>query len=236
MAAATGGASAEDAPFAQIAPQRTGGSAFVVFWGQDLDAISRFTSAGAKIRPLRPIGDDRLVLLASAGGGTWMDRRALALRRESDSGSFRAHLSAGTELVLAGGSLGLFLGSEYWRETGTDPVGAVLRRDRRWGLRGQIDWWSNPTPDTLLTATLVASGAKRDLWTRAAFGWRVGGWGFVGPEATLSASSDSRKVRFGAHWSELEFSGFRFRLGAGWSRESGQRAGAYLSLGGYRPF
>ena len=204
---------------------------------------SRHASIGFKARPFRPLGDDRFVLLASFGHGDWREQGKLALRRESDSRKSHVRLLAGTELSIGGGTLGLFAGPEYFWERAVDPVGTVLRRERLWGLRGQVDWWSHPTPETLLVVNVAAGTAKRDIWSRALFGWKPSGgsasasfiWGYVGPEISFSAAPDSRKFRVGAHWSEWGFSGFRFRMSGGFSREDG-RPSVYLTFGSYRAF
>lgn len=223
-----------DAPLASGRP-----SAFVLFSGDEADRASSYASAGFKVRPFRPLGEDRFVLLASAGHGYWRETGPLRLGRASDSEKFGASLLAGTEWSLAGGALGLFAGPEFFSERLVDPVGAVIRKERRWGLRVQADWWSNPTPETMLAVNVAAGTARRDVWSRVAWGWRIGPatsrWGFAGPEAAFSAAPHDWKIRLGAHWSEWGVFGFRFRLSGGYSQENG-RPSVYLTFGGYRVF
>lgn len=212
----------------------------VLFAGTELDAANSYGSAGFKARPFRPLGVDRFVVAGALGGGSWRETNALALKRESDSRKFSAYLLGGAELAVAGGSLGLFAGPDYFQETATDPRGITLRRERRFGVRVHVDWWSHPTPGTLLTLNIAAGSAKRDIWSRAAFGWSLGEpgsiWGFAGPEVSLYAARDSTKARIGIHWSELGRAGFKFRISAGLLKETGHRAGPYLSIGGYYGF
>ncbi|MBN9062453.1 MAG: hypothetical protein BGP06_08205 [Rhizobiales bacterium 65-9] len=219
------------------APPTTGPFPFVLFAGSELDPWNRYATGGFKLRPFHALGKDGFIILAAAGGGVWRETRDLALNRESDSRKFGAYALAGTELAIAGGSLGLFAGPEYFRETATDPRGVVLRRERRVGLRAHADWWSHPTERMLLTANAAAGSARKDIWMRLAFGWGLGAkgspWGFAGPEISYYASPDSTKARIGLHWSELGRGGFRFRISGGLSKESGRKPGAYLTIGGY---
>ncbi|WP_342361630.1 cellulose biosynthesis protein BcsS [Terrarubrum flagellatum] len=212
----------------------------VLFTGQEFDRANIYASGGFKWRPFKPLGEDRFIVVGAIGGGRWRETRPLALRRESDSWKFAAHLLVGAEFLVAGGSLGVFVGPEYFQETAVDPIGATLRRERRFGFRIHGDWWSQPTPTMLLTANIAAGTAKQDVWSRIAFGWRVNPakelWGYLGPELSLYAAKDSTKVRVGAHWSEFGLGGFKFRVSAGALKEDGRRVGPYLTVGGYRGF
>ncbi len=212
----------------------------VLFTGQEMSGDGGHASGGFKLRPLHRFGDSRFVVIGAVGYGRWRETGQLALNRESQSVSARAHGLAGMEFELWGGSLGLFAGLEYFQERAADPRGILLRSERRLGARVQIDWWSHPTTDTMLTLNLAAGTAKRDLWTRAAYGWRLGAagsqWGFAGPEIGFSASPRLARFRLGAHWSEMAFMGLRLRASGGVSQEGGRKAGAYATVGSYRTF
>ena len=215
-------------------------SAFVLFMGSEFDRANNFYAIGFKARPFRPLGENRFVLIGSIGGGSWRETGELALNRESDSRKFNAYALGGAEFNIVGGSLGLFAGPEFYREKAIDPRGVALRRERRFGMRAHADWWSHPTSATLLTLNVAMGSAKRDVWSRVAFGWRIGPetsiWGFAGPEISFSTSPTSRKARIGAHWSEFGAAKFRFRLSGGASKESGRGMGPYMTLGGYYAF
>jgi hypothetical protein len=191
-------------------------SGLVVFSGQETDQASRRFSGGFKLRPLRLFGQDRFILTGAISGGAWRETGALRLMRESDSQNTRFHILGGSEFRLWGGDLGVVAGPELFREAAVDPRGRLLRQEKRVGVRLQLDWWRQPTPATLLTANLAAGTAKRDLWSRASIGWRVGGaessWGFIGPEASFSAYPGGARARIGAHWTEFGYRGYRFRV------------------------
>lgn len=215
-------------------------SALALFAGTELDAANSYGSIGFKARPLRPWGADRFIVVGALGGGYWRETNALALKRESDSRKLSAYLLAGAEFAIAGGSLGLFAGPEYFREAATDPRGITLRRERRFGARIHVDWWSHPTPTTLLAVNVAAGSARRDIWSRAAYGWALAApdsiWGFAGPEISLYAARSGVTTRIGLHWSEFGRAKFKFRISAGLLKETGHRARPYLSLGGYYSF
>jgi hypothetical protein len=212
----------------------------VLFTGQEMSGGGGHASGGFKLRPLQMLGERRFAIIGAVGSGQRRETGRLALNRESESASARAHGLVGMEFDVWGGNLGLFAGAEYFQERAADPRGVVLRSERRIGARAQVDWWSHPTPETLLTLNLSVGTAKRDLWARVAYGWRLGAadlvQGFAGPEIAFSAAPRLARIRAGAHWSEIAFMGLKLRASGGVSKESGRRAGIYLTFGSYRAF
>ena len=94
------------------------------------------------------------------------------------------------------------------------------------GLHGQIDLWANPTPDTLLTGTLIAGTSQMSLWVRNSAGWRIAPGLFVGPEVTAYVTPTYNEARFGAHLTGLSLGLVQLRLSAGWQQDDAHRQGA----------
>ncbi|MET0606722.1 MAG: cellulose biosynthesis protein BcsS [Beijerinckiaceae bacterium] len=215
-------------------------SAFVLFSGQEGDLSQSRSSGGFKLRPFRPLGEDRFILAGVSGGGVWRERREVASPRESFRQNSYWRLFAGVEAPIASGTFSFLIGPEFFREMALDRNGAVVRNERRAGVRLQIDWWSHPWPSALVTASLAAGSAKLDLWARASFGWQIGigeeTWGFLGPEASFSVHPRGAWTNLGAHWSEFAWRGYRIRASAGLSLERGKKAGPYVAMTSYRAF
>ncbi len=105
--------------------------------------------------------------------------------------------------------------------------GRVSRFSRpRLGARGQVEVWAHPTPETLLTGTLVAGSVRSSVWARASAGWRLSDKAYLGPEVTVYATPTYSEVRWGAHVTGVALGIVNLRLSGGWMHDDAHRHGS----------
>lgn len=96
----------------------------------------------------------------------------------------------------------------------------------RLGVRGQLEIWWNPTPDTLLTTTVVAGSARNSIWARASAGIRLFDKTFVGPEVTVYTTPTYRETRIGLHLTGPRIGIVNLRLSGGVMTDEGRKPNA----------
>jgi hypothetical protein len=127
--------------------------------------------------------------------------------------------------------LSAFIGPEILHEQLTVAGRAYRFSEPRYGAKGQVELWSNPTPETLLTATLVGTTANLALWARGSAGIRVRPGLFVGPEVTSYVTGTYRETKVGAHLTGFQFGLLQGRASAGWMiTDDGRPGSPYMSL------
>jgi hypothetical protein len=99
------------------------------------------------------------------------------------------------------------------------------------GLRVGGDLWYQPSSQTMVSLGVSASNIGNNYWSRVAFGWRLAGLAWIGPEAQALGGGRYRQVRFGAHATALRFGAFEWTFGLGHARDSDDRDGFYASFG-----
>ena len=99
------------------------------------------------------------------------------------------------------------------------------------GARTAVDLWFEPTPATMIAADASLSSIATSYSARAALGWRLHDWFYLGPEAQTFACIGFRQARFGVHLTGLKTHQFEWSAAAGWSGDSDHRSGPYLRLG-----
>ncbi|MGL5736685.1 MAG: cellulose biosynthesis protein BcsS, partial [Beijerinckiaceae bacterium] len=207
----------------------------VIFSSFEADDFSRYGGAGFKWRPSFVDKETGFAVIAAAGHAQWRDQRINAAGLEETVPTTRGSLLIGRDFRIGTGILGLYGGIEYIRETAFDPFSDLLRRSSRAGARVQIDWWQRPSERSLFTLNVSAGTAKREVWARAAYGYDLFGFGFIGPELAVSASRKDTIWRGGLHISEIPLRGLKLRIAAGAAHQRG-RTGAYLSIANYYRF
>ncbi len=131
-------------------------------------------------------------------------------------GTFEAKLFAGPDL-------------EYHRLLPDDPSNAL--RGRSLGLRAAIDIWYEPTLQTMIAADASYSTIVGDYTGRLAFGWRLLGLFYLGPEAQVYGGDGYRQYRFGVHITSFKTGKREWFAAFGGSIDTDQRASPYLRLG-----
>jgi hypothetical protein len=66
---------------------------------------------------------------------------------------------------------------------------------------------------------------------RAAVGWRLHDWFYLGPEAQTFACIGFTQTRFGLHLTGLKTQQLEWSAVAGWARDSDRRSSPYLRIG-----
>jgi len=116
-----------------------------------------------------------------------------------------------------------------------DPANRLRGSDI--GARFALEFWYEPTPDTMMVGEVSLSTIATNNSARIAYGWRVPddvigiGDYYVGPEAQYFASDGYRHWRFGAHVTGLKADGHEWSAAAGFARDSDERSSPYLRLG-----
>lgn len=198
----------------------------VLFASADIGR-SIFVSGGSKQTLVGPLDRTGFALMEATGLGFTRERYrdgvvdVPALRLVQQAG-----LMAGHQWSLDRVFLAAFTGPEVHREQVTIGSRLYTFAQPRLGWRGQIELWSNPTPDTLVTSTVVAGTTRTYLWVRASGGLRALGSAFVGPEITAYVTPTYSELRVGAHVTGLAAGLVSLRVSGGWMTDEAHRRGS----------
>jgi hypothetical protein len=99
------------------------------------------------------------------------------------------------------------------------------------GLRVGGDIWYQPTDMMMATASVSASTIGPNIWARAAFGWRLFNWAWVGPEASAFGDHSYSELRIGIHATAFKTGLFEWSAGVGHVHDSDHRSGIYGHIG-----
>lgn len=226
---ATGAALATDLDrllFVRPEDQRT------VLFGQVDVARSVFVSVGSKQTLVGPLDRTGFVVLETTGFGITREivgvggRDVPATRLTTQTSVLVGHQWNLGRVFLSG-----FVGPEILHEQLTLAGVAYRFSQPRYGAKGQIELWANPTPDTLLTGTVVGSTTNGSVWARGSAGYRIGPDLFAGPEIGAYATETYRETKVGAHLTGFRWGIVQGRASAGWMTTDDRRPGSpYLSL------
>ena len=213
-------------------PARAGddGAQFLLFSGADLWRDGQFMHGG---------------LLWSPGG---LDRDGLIVKLIASGGRYRYRSGAldnawvtGTEeevQALPGWrfkrdrlELKVFAGLDV-KDDATSPYDPSNRlHGTSVGARAAADLWFEPTPSTMIAADASLSSIVNSYSARAAVGWRLRDWFYLGPEAQTFARVGFTQARIGLHLTGLKTGPFEWSAAAGWSADSDHRSSPYLRIG-----
>jgi hypothetical protein len=136
---------------------------------------------------------------------------------------------AGYQWALPQTMLGLFAGFEF--DARNDIEGRARIES---GVRLQGEIWSNPTPQTMLSITMIASSIKPSFWARGAYGFEIREGLYIGPEiSTYATDDDYKEGRLGLHITGIKLGPLHFRLSGGGWKDTDQKRGGYGQLTGY---
>ena len=189
----------------------------------------------------------------SYGGMLWspggLDREGFTFKALIGSGSYRYRSGALGDATVTGQQfsgfalpgwrfvsgktfLTLFAGVDvqHHRTTPFDPGNNLIGTHA--GIRGALEFWHEPDPNTMIAADASVSSIGTSYTARAAFGWRIPGAFYVGPEVGGFASGDTYKqFRVGLHVTGFRFAFVEWSAAAGWATDSDHRDGFYARLG-----
>jgi hypothetical protein len=127
--------------------------------------------------------------------------------------------------------LALFLGVELQsHHLSPDDFGNRVR-GAHVGVRTGADLWWEPTAATMVSASASWGSVGTSYWTRAAFGWRVFGAFYLGPEVHAMGDGKYEQWRAGLHATAFKAAGFEWSAGAGFVEDSDHRSGLYGRIG-----
>ena len=193
---------------------------------------SVFLTAGSKQTLVGPLDRTGFVLMETSGFGLtrerfWRDGADLpATRFTTQTSVVVGHQWNLPRLFLAG-----FLGPEILHEQLT-VAGQVYRFSQpRYGVKAQLELWSNPTRDTLLTATVVGTTTNASLWARGSAGYRVATDLYAGPEITAYVTETYQETKLGVHATGWRLGILQGRVSGGWMITDERRPGSpYVSV------
>jgi hypothetical protein len=189
----------------------------------------------------------------SFGGGLWspggIDRQGLTFKLLGGAGTYRYLSGALGDVEVTGRQFTGFAMAGYrfvedkmivtvfagldvqnHRLTPDDPANHL--RGTHAGIRGAIEFWHEPDAQSMWAADASASSVGPSYSWRIAVGWRVFDTFYLGPEAAAFAGGDAyRQLRAGLHVTGFRAAAVEWSLGAGWLRDTSDRAGFYGRLG-----
>lgn len=193
---------------------------------------SVFLSGGSKQSLIGPLDRPGFLALESSGFGYTRETLRLgSLRIPVDRYTYQSSVLGGYQHMFGPLYVAAYAGPELRTEQ-LAYAGSFARFSQpRLGVRGQIEVWYNPTPDTLLTTTVVASSASSSIWARVATGIKVWDKIFVGPEATVYTTPTYRESRWGVHLTGPTIGILNLRISGGVMTDDGRRsASPYMGL------
>lgn len=188
---------------------------------------SQFASVGAKQTLTGPLDRTGFVAMESSGYGFTRERfRSETLNLPATRLVQQNALLAGHQWALDGLYVAAYLGPEVKIEQLTIQQRVLRWSEPRTGLRGQAELWAHPTPELLVTGTLVVGTARTSLWGRASTGIQVAKSTYVGPEITVYATPTYTETRLGGHVTGLSLGLLKVRASVGWMVDDDHRRGS----------
>lgn len=212
-------------------PVRAGddGAHFLLFSGADLWRDGAFVHGGLL---WSPGGFDRegFTLQAVISGGTYRYQSgALDVRVTGVEKS--AQLMPGWRFKRDRLEIKIFAGLDIKNDI-TMPFDPSNRlHGTSAGARAAVDLWFEPTPSTMIAADVSLTSIATGYSARAAYGWRLQDWFYLGPEAQTFACLGYSQMRLGAHATALKTGPFEWSAAAGWAVDNDRRSGLYARLG-----
>jgi hypothetical protein len=184
------------------------------------------------------------VLIAPQGGVENSGLRAFIL---GEAGTYKYPLDAttknkgnytGGEFLLGYGfegvnySVTLLAGANVVDHTLSqdDPDNSV--QGTKYGAKGRLLAWINPTPQTLIASDADYSTAFRSYYARMKLGYDMtpNRGIFIGPEAAALGNERFDQWRVGAHITQMKFGKVQMDLSAGFAHDTSVGNGAYTSI------
>lgn len=207
----------------------------ILFSGRDLWRNGAFAYGGFLTAP-GGFDDDGLMLKVLLSGGLYR-------YRAGDLGGEQVAGFEGTTQVLPGFRIKrhgveakVFFGLDVERHKlwPDDPGNRLQGTDL--GVRFAAEFWTEPTPMTMIAASLSLSSIATSNSARLAYGWRIcedlfeDGF-YVGPEAQYFGADGYRHMRLGIHITELKTDNYEWSAAVGYARDSDGIASPYLRFG-----
>lgn len=207
----------------------------ILFSGRDLWRDGIFAYGGFICAP-GGFEDDGLLFKVLLSGGLYR-YQAADLGGETVIGAEAvAQFMPGWRIKRHGVEVKFFFGLDYERHKlwPDDPGNRLQGTDL--GLRMALEFWTEPTPASMIAGDLSLSSIATNWSGRLAYGQRVlqdvlEDGVYLGPEMQYFGSDGYRHIRFGAHITQLKADTYEWSAAAGLARDSEGRSGPYVRLG-----
>lgn len=205
----------------------------ILFSGRDLWRNGAFAYGGVLVAP-SGFDDDGLLFKVLISGGLYRYNSG-HLGENVIGAEWLGQALIGWRIKRSGVETKFFFGPDWERhKLWPDDPGNRLRGIDL-GLRMAAEFWTEPTPNTMLTGELSLSTVATNSSARLATGWRVLDDVFedgiyVGPEVQYFGSDGYRHRRFGAHLTGLKTDTYEWSAAVGWARDSDRRSSPYVRL------
>jgi len=206
------------------------GAQFLLFSGIDLWRDGRFLHGGLQCSP-GGLDREGFTLQLMGSGGQYRYRSG-ALNNDWVIGTEEgANLMPGWRFKRDRLEIKIFAGLDIKNDV-TSPYDPSSRlHGTAVGVRTAVNLWFEPTPSTMVAADTSLTSITTGYSARAAYGWRVKDWFYLGPEAQTFACVGYEQFRFGVHLTGLKTDQWEWSAAAGWAGDSDHRSSPYLRLG-----
>ena len=207
----------------------------MLFSGRDLWRNGTFAYGGFITAP-GGFDDDGLMLKVLLSGGLYRYNAGDLDGARIIGAEGVAQILPGFRIKRFGVEAKVFFGLDVERHKlwPDDPGNRLQGTDL--GMRFAAEFWTEPTPKTMIAASMSLSSIATSNSARLAYGWRVcedifeDGF-YVGPEAQYFGAEGYRHLRLGIHITQLKAENYEWSAGLGFARASDGASGPYVHIG-----
>lgn len=207
----------------------------MLFSGRDLWRNGTFAYGGFITAP-GGFDDDGLMLKVLLSGGLYRYNAGDLDGARVIGAEGVAQILPGFRIKRFGVEAKVFFGLDVERHKlwPDDPGNRLQGTDL--GMRFAAEFWTEPTPKTMVAASLGLSTIATSNSARIAYGWRVCEDMFedglyVGPEVQHFGADGYRHLRLGFHITQLKAERYEWSAGLGIARDSDGVSGPYVRIG-----
>jgi hypothetical protein len=206
------------------------GAQFLLFSGTDLWRDGQFMHGGLLWSPAG-LAREGFTLEAMLSGGRYSYRSGALDNAWVIGADEEAQLLPGWRFKRDRLELKVFAGLDIKNDVTSpyDPSNRLHRASA--AIRTTVNLWFEPTPATMLAADTSLTSIAAGYSVRAAYGWRLRDWFYLGPEAQTFVCVGYSQVWFGLHMTGMKTGEREWSAAAGWSGDSDHRSSPYLRLG-----
>ncbi|MGH6682994.1 MAG: cellulose biosynthesis protein BcsS [Pseudolabrys sp.] len=206
------------------------GAHFLLFSGADLWGDGHFLHGGLLWSP-EGIDQEGFTMRAVISGGTYRYRSGALNNNWVTSTEEEVQVLPGWRFKRDRLELKIFAGVDIKNDV-TSPYDPSSRlHGTSAGVRVAVNLWFEPTPSTMIAADASLTSIATGYSARAAYGWKLRDWFYLGPEAQTFACEGYSQMRLGAHVTGLKTGQFEWSAAAGWANDTDRRSSAYVRFG-----
>lgn len=196
---------------------------WVLFGSADAGS-SVFVSGGSKQALIGPLDRPGFLALETTGIGLTRENVRLGpLRVPVQRFTHQGSVMGGYQHMFGSLYVAAYAGPELQHEQ-IAYRGEFARFSKpRLGVRGQVEIWWHPTPETLFTSVVVAGSTRNSIYARSSAGILVFAKTYVGPEITVYSTPTYRETRYGLHATGPKLGIVNLRLSGGVMTDDGGR-------------